>query len=431
MSSADNCGHWLTAFSFACLIACRSDSPMERLPGAPAAASARVKALATSCAGLGQALDLITASGISGRPLLVLVDAVHASAVCDRPVIATRGGSSARVLARARYMAGDGGALDQIPAGTIEPALALRRAEMLEELKRPDDARRELALVLALSADEGALGHHQLLAVAAVAQRNDLPALGRLIAAAPIADRHRLAHRAAREVRADLVTTLPEGGPELALAAAELLEETGGPAASIAPRERLVALLPDDADAWDGLARSRVATGRIDDAIAAWDRAIALAPAQPAFRIAPIQALKSAGDEGRARERAQQLADDARASNDVELLVAASTGAAVVDQVLALALAQEAMKLRPTDGRLAFLVAQRLAEAGDKAAAGRAYVALLVCGAHGRAWHRHEVAAKLQELGHDGRTALDDKIPCEAVDAADLATYLTTLRAVH
>jgi hypothetical protein len=77
------------------------------------------------------------------------------------------------------------------------------------------------------------------------------------------------------------------------------------------------------------------------------------------------------------------------------------------------------------------MLAQRLAEAGDKAGAGRAYANLLVCGAHGRPWHRHEVAAKLQELGADGLGALDDKRSCEPVDATDLAGYITALRGVH
>ena len=432
MSSADSCGHWLRAFTFACLAACGVDSPTtERLPADLTAATERVKVLATSCPGLERALDSITASGISGRPLLALVDAVHTSAVCPDALIATRGPTAARALARARYLAGNVRAVDQIPGGTLEPALSLRRAEIFEELRRTDDARRELALVLALAPDDMALAQHRLLSVSAAAQHNNLPELTRLVAAAPIADRPRLAHRAAREVRSDMVWALPDGGPELALAAAELLEEIDGPVASLRPRERLVELVPDDADAWDGLARSRVAKGWLDDALVAWDRAIAIAPAQPAFRTAPIRALVLAGDPARARKRAEAIAQEARKTSNIELLVVASAGAAFVDPRLAVTLAQEARRLRPTDGGLAFLVAQRLAEAGDKPAAGRAYAMLLVCGAHGRPWHRHEVAGKLAELGAIGVAALDGKLACETVEPNDLTSYTNALRAIH
>nr|MBA3541967.1 hypothetical protein [Deltaproteobacteria bacterium] len=59
------------------------------------------------------------------------------------------------------------------------------------------------------------------------------------------------------------------------------------------------------------------------------------------------------------------------------------------------------------------------------------YAELLVCGAHGRAWHRHEVAAKLVALARDAtaadvvRTALDAPRACAAVDVEEL----TQLRA--
>ncbi|MGK4302236.1 hypothetical protein, partial [Klebsiella pneumoniae] len=59
---------------------------------------------------------------------------------------------------------------------------------------------------------------------------------------------------------------------------------------------------------------------------------------------------------------------------------------------------RDARALRTGDGRLAFLVAQRLAEAGETRAAAEAYAELLACGAHGKPWHRHEVAGKLLGL---------------------------------
>jgi cytochrome c-type biogenesis protein CcmH/NrfG len=188
---------------------------------------------------------------------------------------------------------------------------------------------------------------------------------------------------------------------------------------------------PDDADRWDALARSRIAAGAIDDALTAWDRASTLAPAQPTFRVAPIRALVIAGDQARARMRAKDLATFARTRGDVELLVAASAGAtAAADGKLAIELARDARARRPSDGRLVFLVAQRLAEAGDARAAAEVYVDLLVCGAHGRAWHRHEVAGRLVALGDPTvvTAALDGPRRCAAVDEDDLATYVATLR---
>ncbi|HSK03428.1 MAG TPA: hypothetical protein VK932_19385, partial [Kofleriaceae bacterium] len=86
------------------------------------------------------------------------------------------------------------------------------------------------------------------------------------------------------------------------------------------------------------------------------------------------------------------------------------------------------------DGRLAFAVAERFADAGDRAAAAAALVELLVCGARGRPWHRHEVAARLVALAVDpasarvAAAALDARPTCAAVDPPDLARYVDALR---
>jgi hypothetical protein len=59
------------------------------------------------------------------------------------------------------------------------------------------------------------------------------------------------------------------------------------------------------------------------------------------------------------------------------------------------------------------------------------YAELLACGAHGRAWHRHEVAGRLLQLGDRAivRAALAAPRPCTTVEPDDLATYVDTLRA--
>lgn len=382
------------------------------------------------CPALSRALDQLGSA--SGRPLIGRVDDALAAAraECAEPMRAARGPGSARQLARARLL-DDQPALALAELGTtFEPALALRRAELLERAGRIEDARADLARALALAPDLDAVAHLRLLDVAVAAQRNDVAAVTRLINAAPLPDRPRLAHRAAADfvpARLGELSALPE----LAMSAGDRLEELQGPAAALAIRERAAELAPDLAEVWDALGRSRIASGRIDDALAAWDRAIAIAPAQATYRTTPIHALVIANALPRARARAFALAADARAAATPELLVIASAGAAIVDAKLALELAREAQQRRPTDGRLAFLVAQRLAEANQFAAAARAYADLLVCGAHGRAWHRHEVAAKLQELGTAARAALDEKRLCEPVDAADLAQYTNALRAIR
>lgn len=86
--------------------------------------------------------------------------------------------------------------------------------------------------------------------------------------------------------------------------------------------------------------------------------------------------------------------------------------------------------------RPVFLVAQRLAEAGQVKDAADAYAELLVCGAHHRAWHRHEVAGKLLELATQSdaahatvQAAVAARRTCETVEPDDLTTYTAPLLA--
>jgi tetratricopeptide (TPR) repeat protein len=254
------------------------------------------------------------------------------------------------------------------------------------------------------------------------------------IAAAELPDRPRLAFRAASDAPADALAALTSAAtePELATSIADRLEAERGPAAALAARELAAAKGPDRAEHHDALARSRLAAGQRDAALAAWDRAAALAPLQPLYRLSPIRALAAAGDREGACARAAALATAARTVEP--LLVAASGAATCGDHARAVELARAAQALRPGDGRLTFTLGEHLADAGDPAAA-PVLAELLICGAHGRAWHRHEVAARLLAIAVDPaatsrvRAALDAPRTCPPVDASELAGYVDALRA--
>jgi hypothetical protein len=376
-------------------------------------------------------LDTLETRAAGPRELLHAVDetVTQLRTTCNALREALTGPGIARQLARARF-ADDRPEIALAELSAIgHPAVALRRAELLDRLGRPHDAR--AALAPALLVDDDAQAQWRLLSVASAARSNDTARVASEIAAAPLPDRPRLAHRAVADAsEAQLPALAMAADVELVQAAGDRLEQLRGPAAARPARERAVSLDAANADRWDALARARIADGAIDDALAAWDRAAAIAPAQPSFRIAPIQALGIAGAPDRAKTRALALAQAARTRGDVDLLVTASAGAAAAaDPALALALARDARARRPADGRLAFLLAQRLAEAGDVAGAAAAYADLLVCGAHGRAWHRHEVAARLQALdAATVRTELARGRACTAVEPTDLDTYLAGLR---
>lgn len=387
----------------------------EALPADPSDAAARITALAaTGCDGFARALASL--DGFHGRPLIELVDDAIAAAP---PTCAVTGASAAAQLARARKVEGTA-ALAVLTAD--DAAIRIRRAELLDALGRGTDALRELDTVR----DPDSLIQRRLIEVGVAARAGgDVAAL---IAAAPITERTSLAFRAA----ADAPTTLPvdDAPAELATAIADRLEHQAGPAAALAARARAASAAPAIADHHDALARAQIAAGDTAAALASWDRAAQLAPAQPAYRITPIRALVIANQPARAKQRAAALAAVARAArDDVELRLTASLAAAAAgDHALAIALGREARALRPADGRLAFELAHRHAEAGDRAAAAAAYAELLVCGAHGRPWHRHEVAAKLAAQGDTARAALAAKRACAVVDADDLATYTQSLR---
>ncbi|MDQ3333655.1 MAG: hypothetical protein M4D80_00615 [Myxococcota bacterium] len=393
----------------------------------PSTASTTIRALAANCDGVTRALDRLSRARIRGRLLIGLVDDVLARAREVCPDTSITGTGPASELARARLAeAQPADAVAQLVT-TSEPAIRWRRAELLERLGRTDAA---LAEVDAVPLDEQAAQMRRFFTVTIAARANRTSDLARIIASAPLPEQPRLAFRAAADTPVDALDALA-AVPGLATAAADRLEQVHGAAAALAARQHAVTAAPELAEHWDALARAQIATGKIDDALASWDRASTIAPGQPAYRTTPIKALVIAGHTKLAHERAYALAAHARERKDVDVLVTASAGAAAASlPALALELAGEARALRPRDGQLAFLVAQRYAEAGHRADAADRYVELLVCGAHGRPWHRHEVSAKLVEVGDPAviLAAIARPRTCDAAEPADLARYLEAIR---
>lgn len=419
----------LVALLFACKATSRDaafDDPVQ--------ASVRVRALVSTCEGVTRAIDRLAVARLAGRDLAGLVDEAIASTACKDKRDVIKGNAIAHQLARARIADAQPEVALAALTSTTEPAIRFRRAELYDRMGRSTEALHELA---AIEVDEPAIVLQRTLRVSVAARAGNHAEVSRVVATAPLADQPRLAFRAAADASEGALASLSRAGTlEVALAASDRLEQLQGPAAVLDARERIVTLDASVAEHWDALARARIAAGKIDDALAAWERAIEIAPAQPAFRIAPIRALVIAEQPQRARARAEALAKHARAGADVELLVTASSGAAAAgDAALAVALARDARARRPGDGRLAFLVAQRLAETGDVGAAAAAYTKLLACGAHGRAWHRHEVAGRLMTLAGTSREARTMVLAaivaprtCTTVEPDDLATYVSGLQ---
>ncbi|HKE19238.1 MAG TPA: tetratricopeptide repeat protein [Kofleriaceae bacterium] len=510
----------VAALLAACGARAEPDREVERAAAAlasadPIAASAVVTGLARGgCPGLGRALDALDRSRISGRTLSGLVDdavAAAGEAGCGASAIAALGprddgkDSAARQLARARALADrPREALAALAPGAGEPAVRLRRAEVLAALERPGEALPELQAYLARVPDDGraraalveglvALGRtREALAAVGPAPHRDpaareahvaaLAAAGRMaecaaaVAAAPLPERPALARRAAAlapPAELDRIARAPADDPahgpasdpahapasdaahgpashaahgpasdpprdidvELLAAFADRVEADRGAAAALPLRERAARSAPARAELADALARALAAAGRIDAAVTAWDAAATAAPAAAVYRLAPIRALAGAGRQRRARERALAVLARARESRDADELVTASAAAAAAgDSAWAARVAREARAARPGDGRLAMLVGERLAAAGDRAGAAATWTELLVCGAHRRPWHRHEVAARLVGLADGAESArqvmraLSAPLPCPAADPDDLASYLDEAR---
>jgi tetratricopeptide (TPR) repeat protein len=435
-----------------------SEALAVRLTAAdPVEASVLIEArAATGCDGLAVALEAL---GIASQPAALtaaLTDEAIAAArsKCADPAttVADLRGPAA-YLARSRLAREPEAALAALGGGA-GAAIEFRRAEILFELGRrkeaiaaaragladQEDAGWRIRLIRALL-EEGATEdaaratvrlpataagrEARIDAFAAAGQGRELAAA---IAAAPIEERLDLSRRAAAATLD--VAALDAAPPELLRAVAERTAETA-PAAAVELYVRAAAASPEDADVLAGYARSLVAAGRLDEALGAWDRARAIAPPVPSLAIDPIEALAAAGRRREAWIRAGEIA--ASAETDAELVVASAAATAAGDHRLALAVARRALALRPGEGRLVFLAARRLRQAGEPEAAVAQLVELLVCGSRGKPWHRHEVAAALVETAREAglvekAMAGLERPGCAAVSVSTLETYVEGIR---
>jgi len=256
----------------------------------------------------------------------------------------------------------------------------------------------------------------------------------RSVEIAPLDERPALAERLARAVPPQKLAQLAAAtrDPDLLFAYAASAPK---PAQAIPLWQLAAAAAPTRAEPLDRLGQALVDAGRAAEAVAAWDRASELAPAQAAYQWAAIRALVAAGKSATAHERASAQASRARASGDADRLLDAAESAALAgDLPLSVRLAGEARDRRPGDGRLVFAYANRLAAAQKFEAAARVWIELLVCGAHNRPWHRHEVAGQIEKLRNEGAISearlaalLAQPHPCTPVDPSDLAPYLSQL----
>jgi len=296
--------------------------------------------------------------------------------------------SEVRALAaRLIRLSGDPKRAFSLCQGHEGDAIALERVAALSALGRTDEVHRELA--------NAAIHTRPELAVAAIGASKNVEELVELPA-----------------------------GPEVLLAAARAEGISSSTAARLL--RRATELDGQDADLWIALAEAEELAGEPRAAIAAWDRAAALAPGAQRPVLAPIRLLSSMGDDAKAVFRAQKLSVDARSTKNAEALHLASLAFRYAgDRPGAVTHAEEALALRPGEGRLQSELAHRLDEANRIPEAAKVLSKLLVCGSRGRPWHRHEVAARLVALvGADAVATEIAAVACDVVDPEGLRSQL-------
>ncbi len=364
-----------------------------------------------------------------------------------------KGSSQQEVLhvARSLVCADPREALEQLQEAPASALVRRRRAQLLSELGQSDRALSELIDSLADEDDEQERAHAARLALIAgqaalalslaegspslLVRREKSAALAALgrdeqviaeLVACPLDQRAELAlYVVQHALHWQALASAPGAPPELLLALAR--EKTGelddkGAALLESASQRS----PEDADILLELAAVQEAIGRRSDAILSLDRAALLAPQNEHAQLAPIRLLVESNEPRLALQRCLERARQGRKKGSAEELRMASLACKYAQSMaLASALANEALLARPGDGRLHSELAMRLQEEGQIEQAAQSLAELLVCGAHGHPWHRHEISARLAALV-DANTmqALVAALPCPHVDDEDLQQYL-------
>jgi tetratricopeptide (TPR) repeat protein len=436
----------------------------------PMAASTAIKeAEFTNCADLVAVLRSLDARKelppFSGRTTLGLIEeALDASRLScpkkdQKKCIDEMGATTSGALAFSLIAADPQVALGKLAAAEDSAAILRRRAQLFFALKQHNEGRDALAASLAFEDDQDTRvrvaqmfsldgdptralqlceGHDD--DAFGVARAGALTALGRYkeaiaqIDQAPLHLRQEVAEAAARHAQDPMALASESmAGAELLLAlrmrmGAELDDRGAG------LLERAVLLSPDDGDLWMELAETLEASERQSEAIAAWDEAAKWTPGAERPLLAPIRILHDLHRKKEALARAKKLSSAATGTGESAaegLRMASLAYRYAGDAKQAVVYGRRALANRPGDGRLVFELSARLQEANNNEESARMLADLLVCGARGQAWHRHEVAASLVALV--GKDFLADYIStssanCSPVDAEDLREHVESVR---
>lgn len=364
-------------------------------------------------------------------------------------VVAEQRGSTALAIARSLIEATPAEGLRALEGAKPSAALLRRRAELLFALERHREARQ--ALVDSLPFDDDVETRARAARLANLAGDAELALKLCAGRSEVLLRKERIGALALRARYSELVAEIHEvplhlrgEASEYALARAanamELLAEKNAPSdlleagvsklgseledGGAALLQRAAQLSPERAELHMALAEALEASGRAREAVASWDRAAQLAAGAERPVLAPIRILFSLGEKRRARARASKLATRAKSAEELRLAAFACKYAGQLSR--AAELARKALAQRPGDGRLRSELATRLEEAGQHNEAAELLASLLVCGARGQPWHRHEIAARLRDLvDADELRERVSKVPCEPVKREELAEYLS------
>ncbi len=427
-------------------------SALENAGSALAASQAIATSELGNCESLRRSFVALQKRDWEGVVLRGLVEEIvhRGKNLCEASELAAWSPGSASSLARSLLTGDENLALLALRDAPLEAVILRRRAEILFATGKAVQARELLIDSLSLEDDKETRAQAaRLLRLAGELERSfqlvanesghalvmervaTLSALGQVDAvAAEIAraETHRGPELAAAAVAAaaDVKALGAARGASARLLFAVATAE-GLPRSESAVFLRKAALLaPKDSEVLQALAEVEELEGNLAHAVAAWDRAAVVSPGALRPVLVPIRVLRESGLGLEASKRAHSLAMKARSEKNADALHLASQAYRYAGKMVeAVRLAEEAVELRPGEGRLQSELAARLVEAGELSRASALLAKLLVCGSRGRPWHRHEVASRLAIIvGTDNVAMAAKNVACAAVEEDDLASFL-------